>query len=174
MHLEELQSCPSASVVSGQRRPADTRAGGETRQKDGREGRHRKRLGKSGEKGLNGGKGRGEREVWSSWGWLTTPTPPSPTGSTSSTFLPLRQNHLPQPFSFFHPCFPLAPFHALFCRKTPPKFKTLGGKRGEGEQRAASCGTSPLPSPNRATPLPSGAGSQRPRLSQSTNRASPT
>lgn len=75
---------------------------------------------------------------------------------------------------FFRPCFPLAPFHALFCRKTPPKFKPLGGKRGEGEQRAASCGMSPLPSPNRATPLPSGAGSQRPRLSQSTNRASPT
>lgn len=148
MHLEELQSCPSVSVVSGQRRPADTRGGGETRQKDGREGRHRKRLGKSGEKGLNGGKGRGEREVWSSWGWLTTPTPPSPTGSTSSTFLPLRQNHLPQPFSFFS--VPASLWHRFTPFSAGRHLQSSNpwegsGERGSSGQQAAARPLSPAP-----------------------------
>lgn len=35
-------------------------------------------------------------------------------------------------------------FTPFFCRKTLPKFKTLRGNQGEGEQWAASCSTSPL------------------------------
>lgn len=109
-------------------------------------------------------------------GWLVFPMPPNRTASTgarcsgSSKFTPVRQNHLFLLFPFFLLCFPLAPFHTPFCRQTFPKFKTLRGNQGEGEQRAASCNTSPLPGHNRATPIPAAACSQPLRFSQSTKK----
>lgn len=113
-------------------------------------------------------------------GWLAFPMPSNCTASTgaqcsdSSKFTPVRQNHLFLLFPVFLLCSPLAPFHAPFCRKTFPKFKTLRGNRGEGEQWAASCNTSPLPGHNRATPIPAEACSQPLHFSQSTNKACPT
>lgn len=91
--------------------------------------------------------------AWSSWGWLATPTPPTPTSptgtpcSTSSTFLPLRQNHLSLPFSFSPLCFPLAPFHALFCRKTSPKVQNPGREPGRGGAAGSKLRHVPNPQP---------------------------
>lgn len=59
-------------------------------------------------------------------------------------------------------------------RKTFPKFKTLRGNQGKGEQWATSCNASPLPGHNHATPIPAEACSQPPRFSPSTNKACPT
>jgi len=83
-------------------------------------------------------------------GWLVFPTLPNCSSSIgaqcsdSCKFTPVRHDYLFLLFPFFLPCFPLAPLHTPFCRKTFPKFKTLRGNRGEREQGEASCNTSPL------------------------------
>lgn len=94
--------------------------------------------------------------------------------SDPSKFTPVRQNHLLLLFPFFLLCFPLAPFHTPFCRKTFPKFKILrepgrGGAMGSKLQHVPS-----LSGHNCATPIPAEACSQPLHFSQSTNKACPT